>query len=362
MIVQWGLAAAVRRLWPARFKPDVNPSKKDYATKAVPTAVATSLDIGLSNLSLKLITLSFYTMCKSSSLIFVLLFAFLLRLEKPSLRLIFVILLITAGVLLMVFTTTSFSLGGLILVLSASFLGGLRWGLTQILLKKRDMGMNNPAATVFWLAPSMAVTLSITSMAVEGWIRVWNDPFWERVGIFKSLFYLISPGFIAFAMVMSEYYIISRAGVVPMSIAGIFKEVSTIVISAWVFGDHLTELNIIGVAITITGIAVYTYHKYTAALHSAVPLDEHGNPLKEEEAEEGEFPIPITRSCLLTCMPICLSYLSPCHCQPLEYARQRRRSKTFGGWWGVGDPNRRTGRRGRYNRGYSETEPVGTRC
>ncbi|KAG8762802.1 Triose-phosphate Transporter [Serendipita sp. 397] len=205
MIVQWGLAAAVRRLWPARFKPDVNPSKKDYATKAVPTAVATSLDIGLSNLSLKLITLSFYTMCKSSSLIFVLLFAFLLRLEKPSLRLIFVILLITAGVLLMVFTTTSFSLGGLILVLSASFLGGLRWGLTQILLKKRDMGMNNPAATVFWLAPSMAVTLSITSMAVEGWIRVWNDPFWERVGIFKSLFYLISPGFIAFAMVMSEY-------------------------------------------------------------------------------------------------------------------------------------------------------------
>ncbi|KAG8762801.1 Triose-phosphate Transporter, partial [Serendipita sp. 397] len=38
-----------------------------------------------------------------------------------------------------------------------------------------------------------------------------------------------------------------------MSIAGIFKEVSTIVISAWVFGDHLTELNIIGVAITITG-------------------------------------------------------------------------------------------------------------
>ncbi|KAG9020347.1 Triose-phosphate Transporter [Serendipita sp. 407] len=87
-------------------------------------------------------------------------------------------------------------------------------------------------------------------------------------------------------MVMSEYYIISRAGVVPMSIAGIFKEVSTIIISAWVFGDHLTELNIIGVAITITGIAVYTYHKYTAALHSAVPLDEHGNPLKEEEAEE----------------------------------------------------------------------------
>jgi len=38
-----------------------------------------------------------------------------------------------------------------------------------------------------------------------------------------------------------------------MSIAGIFKEVTTISISAWVFGDQLTELNIIGVVITVCG-------------------------------------------------------------------------------------------------------------
>lgn len=35
-----------------------------------------------------------------------------------------------------------------------------------------------------------------------------------------------------------------------------------------------------------TGIALFTYHKYTSALHSAVPLDAHGNPLEEEDAEE----------------------------------------------------------------------------
>jgi solute carrier family 35, member C2 len=144
-------------------------------------------------------------MCKSSSLIFVLLFAFLLHLERPSLHLIGVIALITSGVLLMVFTTTEFSLPGLILVLSASFLGGLRWGLTQLLLKKRDMGMNNPAATIFWLAPSMTVTLGLVSMVVEGWITVWRSDFWARVGLGKSLLYLFSPGSVAFAMIMSEY-------------------------------------------------------------------------------------------------------------------------------------------------------------
>jgi len=47
--------------------------------------------------------------------------------------------------------------------------------------------------------------------------------------------------------------IIKRAGSVPMSIAGIAKEVSTISISAWVFGDQLTELNIVGVVITVCG-------------------------------------------------------------------------------------------------------------
>jgi hypothetical protein len=34
------------------------------------------------------------------------------------------------------------------------------------------------------------------------------------------------------------------------------------------------------------GIALYTYHKYQKALHSPVPLDAHGNPLPQEEAEE----------------------------------------------------------------------------
>ena len=38
-----------------------------------------------------------------------------------------------------------------------------------------------------------------------------------------------------------------------MSIAGIAKEVSTITVSAWFFGDELTPLNIIGVAITVCG-------------------------------------------------------------------------------------------------------------
>lgn len=108
-----------------------NPWHNRY--KVCPCALATSLDIGLSNLSLKTITLSFYSkcisswspialssmpnrhsiaMCKSSTLAFVLIFAFLFKLEKPRLKLIAIIVIITAGVLLMVSDETDFVVAG----------------------------------------------------------------------------------------------------------------------------------------------------------------------------------------------------------------------------------------------------------
>ena len=52
------------------------------------------------------------------------------------------------------------------------------------------------------------------------------------------------------------FSIIQRTGVVPMAIAGIAKEVTTISISAWFFGDELTPLNITGVGITVCGASM----------------------------------------------------------------------------------------------------------
>ena len=92
-----------------------------------------------------------------------------------------------------------------------------------------------------------------------------------------------------------------------MSIAGIAKEVTTITISAWFFGDELTPLNITGVAITICGgsplhylffrlvltvllgIALFTYHKYQKSLDSSIQLDGHGNPVESSELEDGAY-------------------------------------------------------------------------
>jgi solute carrier family 35 protein C2 len=47
-----------------------------------PNGVTTGLDIGFSNKSLVYITMSFYTMCKSTVPLFLLMFAFIWRIEK----------------------------------------------------------------------------------------------------------------------------------------------------------------------------------------------------------------------------------------------------------------------------------------
>ncbi|KAF8124919.1 TPT-domain-containing protein [Boletus edulis] len=291
MFIQFLLATLLRYTFSRRFVTDKRPTLRSYGIKATPPAVATGVDIGLSNVSLKTITLSFYTMCKSSSLIFVLLFAFLFRLEQFSVRLVVVMLIIFTGVLLMVASETAFVLSGFLLVVFASVCSGLRWSLTQVAMQDKSMGLDNPPSTIFWLSPATAVTVAVISIAWEGWVKVFSTPFFATVSsTVNTLLMFIAPGILAFCMVLSEYYIIQRAGVIPMSIAGIAKEVSTITISAWFFGDELTPVNITGVVITVFGIALFTYHKYRKTVDSHVALDEHGNVIQlngESRSDQG---------------------------------------------------------------------------
>lgn len=61
--------------------------------------------------------------------------------------------------------------------MAASAFGGLRWSLTEVLLRKESMGLTNPFASIFFLAPLQAVILLIMSAGVEGYITIFNSAF-----------------------------------------------------------------------------------------------------------------------------------------------------------------------------------------
>lgn len=237
-------------------------SKLFYLTRIGPCGVATGLDIGLGNTSLQFITLTFYTMCKSSSLAFVLLFAFILRLEVITWRLVAIIATMTVGVVMMVAGEVDFNVGGFLLVIAAAFFSGFRWGLTQILLL-RNPATSNPFSSIFFLAPVMFLTLFCIAIPVEGvhgLIEAFAAMAKER-GTLMAPLIILFPGCIAFFMTAAEFALLQRTSVVTLSIAGIFKEAVTISAAAIVFGDKMTVINILGLTVTLCAIAAYNWIK-----------------------------------------------------------------------------------------------------
>ncbi|BFZ57506.1 hypothetical protein PYCC9005_004558 [Savitreella phatthalungensis] len=282
MLLQFCCAAIVLRVIPRYRKSlDASVSARDYVTKLGPCGAATALDIGFSNASLKTISLAFYTMCKSSSLAFVLLFAFIFRLERPTWHLVGVIGLITVGVVLMVATETRFVLEGFLLIMTAAAMGGLRWSLTQMLLHGNP-ATRNPFASIYRLAPVMFVCLFILACAMEGPLQFLSANLWHERGILYSVPLLMFPGLLAFGMTASEFALIRRTSVVTLSVAGILKEVLTIGASAVIYGDALTPMNLSGLGITILGIVVYNVFRF-AKVRNAVKQ----NIRQQDQANDG---------------------------------------------------------------------------
>lgn len=241
-----------------------------YLTRVSPCGAATGLDIGLGNMSLKFISLTFYTMCKSSVLGFVLIFAFLFRLEKPSWRLGAIILTMIFGVVMMVAGETAFSALGFILVMSAASFSGFRWSMTQILLL-RSPATSNPFSSIFFLAPIMFLALFVIAMPVEGPLELVGGlrALAEDRGVGGSIGIILFPGLLAFLMTASEFALLKRTSAVTLSVCGIFKEVLTISAAGLIFGDRLTKINISGLVVTIASIAAYNYLKMSTMREGA---------------------------------------------------------------------------------------------
>lgn len=201
-------------------------------------------------------------MCKSSALGFVLLFAFLFRLEQPSWKLVAIISTMTIGVIMMVASETAFNTLGFILVMLASCSSGFRWSLTQILLL-RHPATSNPFSTILCLAPVIFTSLLLIAIPVEGvsHLLIGFYDLMEQRGNFMAILILLFPGLLAFLMMTSEYALLKRTSVVTLSICGIFKEVAMVIAASLVFDDKLTPINISGLIITIGSIGAYNYIK-----------------------------------------------------------------------------------------------------
>lgn len=241
-------------------KPRVVLSWKDYIYKVAPTAMATALDIGLSNWSFLFITISLYTMTKSSAVLFILFFSLLFKLEEPNPFLVVVVLLIATGLFMFTFESTQFNLQGFIMVLLASFIGGIRWTLTQLLMQKAELGLQNPIDTMYHLQPLMFLGLFPLFLYNEGLSLSTSEKLFrvtELPPLLYSLLFLCVGGSLAFGLGFSEFLLVSRTSSLTLSIAGIFKEVCTLLLAAGLMGDRMSAVNWLGFVVCLSGISLH---------------------------------------------------------------------------------------------------------
>ncbi|GMH45347.1 hypothetical protein BSKO_13304 [Bryopsis sp. KO-2023] len=258
---------------------------KEYMRNVLPNGISTGLDIGFSNMSLQTISLSFYVMCKSTTPMFLLLFAFIWKIEKPSWSLAGVVLTICCGVLLLVHGESKFDLLGFFLVMSAACLSGLRWTLTQVLLQGKQKGesQSGPLEVLQQLMPVMSVTVLIVSIFMEKLVALPNSAYfqtWEHGMI--SFLLLFFSAVLAFMMVWTEFKVIKETSALTFMIAGTLKEVVTVLAAVMLFGEDFGPVNAIGLAILIGGVSLYNFYKYKKA-----NLPNEGRP------QQGDLALPL---------------------------------------------------------------------
>lgn len=164
-------------------------------------------------------------MTKSTTIVFILIFAILFKLEKKSWHLCSIVIMISLGLFLFTYKSTQFNIFGFVLLLFASMSSGLRWTCTQLLLQNAKMGMRNPIDMIFHMQPFMFISLLPFAIWIEGaslfgkFEDFTKDPStWHFI-----LSRLLLGASIGFFMEITEVLVVSFTSSLTLSIAGIFK-------------------------------------------------------------------------------------------------------------------------------------------
>lgn len=299
---------------------------KFYFSYVVPTAVASAGDIGFGNVSFKFVTLAIYTIIKSASIAFVLLFGCLFKLEQFHWKLVAIVTIMFFGVLMMVYEPTNqkvekdriLLLFGSLLVLMSSCLSGLRWVFTQLILRKSPQGGQeaeqrrptapetelattklkkpHPVQTIYQLAPIMGFTLLLTALIIEKPFPSFfkSNLFTEEVthqhtfgSVTKGILLLIFPGFEVFIMTICEFGILQTAHVLTLSVAGIIKELLTILCGVIFLNERLSGFhNWAGMTIVLLDVGYYNYFRYTQDENPNGSQKDLGNDTVDEDNDD----------------------------------------------------------------------------
>ena len=260
-----------------KLRPATPPSRHEMTHYIIPIGFCTGLEIGCSNLALKLLTVSFGTILKGGGPIFTFGFGLLFGLETFSKPITLALFLIFLGIALASLGEKGheFQLFGFCLQLFSTALGGLRWAMTHKILQQGDDGDQqhqrqepmSPLTATLYTSPMTALFVLPFAIGFEG-SAVYNQ---ERhqyqdqhnevndddFAIFWLLSIMTGIATLVFLLLMSEYWLVKATSSLALSVAGVFKELLTIGGGLFFFAEDIDWLNVIGFVTCQLGIVTY---------------------------------------------------------------------------------------------------------
>lgn len=267
------LKVLVSRVWLSRNR-DQFPNRElplaswgTFLTVIAPIGVLTALDVMLSNLGILYAPLSIYTAIKGSVPVFIFLFGVVLGNEIFSIPVLLALSGIAAGLAVAVVSSTSASLVGVLLCVSASACGGLRWTLSEHLLRSESPSSSHSGSAImvalYRFAPvSAAAILPIglwfegpAFLAEEATGRWTSSLLWQVGGI------TLCGGAISFVLIALELSLVSLSSSLALGVLGTIKEMLQIALSLVIFQERMSAQTGSGLAFAVASGVVYRWVK-----------------------------------------------------------------------------------------------------
>mmetsp|Transcript_19016 Transcript_19016/g.24810 ORF Transcript_19016/g.24810 Transcript_19016/m.24810 type:complete len:408 (-) Transcript_19016:134-1357(-) len=285
-------------------------SWKETIVIVAPIGFATAGDIVLSNFSFLYITVTLYTILKSASLLWILFWGVLFLLEKCSMKLSLVCIAVSVGLGLASYSETHVSKVGIILVLLAGCLGGLRWALSQRLIYLHDRFRKSSLHLVAKIAPWSALSSVLVALLCDshriyhitqdGWQNKDTDDDTKISGTYMltgALVFIVVGGIASFLLLLVEVKLLQLTSSLTLGVLGTIKEILQILLAVLVFNDKFTLWNGLGLLLCIIGTLGYQQlksienansnevHDYDPVRQADVELEFFLNTEDESDAE-----------------------------------------------------------------------------
>lgn len=234
-------------------------SWKAFAIFIVPVGALSGLDVWCSNLALKYISVSLYTVVKGTSVLWSLAFSLCAKLQRPSLPLILTVISLVAGVVLSSMKTVPIEPVGMVAAGVAAAAAAGRWVITEGYMSRPGVVKSVPILMALQ-GPVSALAL-VPMLAVEGQSMAAAHALTEATDAQQFVAFVFAGAGIASLLVMLELQLVSQTSALSLNVIGHTKDALVILVSLFVFSDVLSPLNAAGVALTLGASFVYSYLK-----------------------------------------------------------------------------------------------------